>query len=410
MDDRDIVSSIIHRTHLSGPRTMPGGLWWDELDDDFYKRPETFELDRWDRLRVNLTSYVDIIVRIMGGSVAGTLALPVGYHPFKLRESERDYKIYISKAESKDPKQFFVEPPAGVKVSRKAPCWPYFKPDDGIVEDLSFESPFEPVNRRIKLYYTQNEENMTARARYWRHKGGSGATICLIHGFFVDHYRVNEWYFSLRELYSMGADILLYTLPFHGPRKGRRSIFSGYGLFAGGLTQLNEAMAHAVYDFRIFFNFLQDEAGAAGIGVTGISLGGYITALLACVEERLKFAIPNVPVVSFPDLLLEWFPLSTAVRAILFTRGNTLADLRHIMAVHSPLTYRPVLPKDRLMIIGGAGDRLAPPKHSRLLWDHWDRCRIYWFPGSHFFHLDRGNYLVEIEKFLDDIDFLGHKR
>ncbi len=45
------------------------------------------------------------------------------------------------------------------------------------------------------------------------------------------------------------------------------------------------------------------------------------------------------------------------------------------------------------MVIAGAGDRLAPPKHVRLLWGHWDRPRIHWFPGNHLVHLDKGKYL-----------------
>jgi len=58
-----------------------------------------------------------------------------------------------------------------------------------------------------------------------------------------------------------------------------------------------------------------------------------------------------------------------------------------------------------LMIISGAGDRLAPPKHSRLLWEHWDRCRLHWFPGNHILHLDQGKYLKDMAQFLRDINF-----
>jgi len=47
------------------------------------------------------------------------------------------------------------------------------------------------------------------------------------------------------------------------------------------------------------------------------------------------------------------------------------------------------------MIIGGVGDRLAPPKHTRLLWEHWGRPRLHWFPGSHLLHLDKGEYVYE---------------
>jgi pimeloyl-ACP methyl ester carboxylesterase len=57
------------------------------------------------------------------------------------------------------------------------------------------------------------------------------------------------------------------------------------------------------------------------------------------------------------------------------------------------------------MVIAGAGDRLAPPKHARLLWDHWERCHIHWFPGNHLIHLDQGKYLKEIATFLKATDF-----
>ena len=45
------------------------------------------------------------------------------------------------------------------------------------------------------------------------------------------------------------------------------------------------ALAHAI----------EDRHEIANIGVTGISLGGYTSALAASVEKRLMFAIPNVP-------------------------------------------------------------------------------------------------------------------
>jgi pimeloyl-ACP methyl ester carboxylesterase len=144
------------------------------------------------------------------------------------------------------------------------------------------------------------------------------------------------------------------------------------------------------------------------MGVTGISLGGYTSALLAAVEERLHFSIPNVPVVSLLDLVLEWFPINVPVKALLKATNTSVREARHMVAVHSPLTWQPLIPKERLMVIAGAGDRLAPPKHARLLWDHWDRPRIHWFPGNHLIHLDKGKYLKEIAGFLREIGFDRH--
>ena len=97
--------------------------------------------------------------------------------------------------------------------------------------------------------------------------------------------------------------------------------------------------------------------------------------------------------------------MNMAIKSLLKLSGTSVREARHMLAVHSPLTYQPLIPRERLMVIAGAGDRLAPPKHARLLWDHWDRPRIHWFPGNHLLHLDKGKYLKEIARFLREIGF-----
>jgi pimeloyl-ACP methyl ester carboxylesterase len=313
--------------------------------------------------------------------------------------------FYRRKADAADPTGFFRKPDSlRVEVKSSHAGLLRFRPDDGTCELLSFDSPFRTVNPRLRESYPKHRRNMRAAAQYWRHDNGPRPTICVIHGFMADPYWLNRMFFALPWFYRQGYDILLYTLPHHGRRRARLSPFSGHGLFAGGISRLNESMAHAVHDFRIFVDYLESR-GVTKVGVTGISLGGYTSSLLAAVEERLHFAIPNVPVVSLADLVLEWFPLNLPIKGMLKASGTSVRDARHMLAVHSPLTYQPLIPKERLMVIAGAGDRLAPPKHARLLWDHWDRPRIHWFPGNHLLHLDQGKYLKEIARFLKQIEF-----
>lgn len=187
-------------------------------------------------------------------------------------------------------------------------------------------------------------------------------------------------------------------------RQSGLSPMSGTGFFTGGTNRINEAFAQSIFDIRIFMDTLFAE-GVPQVGVTGMSLGGLTASLLACADERLAFAIPNVPVVSLADLVLEWEPISTFVRAALGAAGKDVRTARQMLAPSSPLAYRPKLPKDRLFIIGGVGDRLAPPRQARLLWDHWDRPRMHWFPGSHVLHFDRGEYFRSMRKFFSHIGF-----
>jgi pimeloyl-ACP methyl ester carboxylesterase len=229
--------------------------------------------------------------------------------------------------------------------------------------------------------------------------------VLAIHGFSADLYWLNEWFFALPWLYHMGLDVALFTLPFHGSRQTRFSPFSGHGFFAGGPARINEAFGQAVHDFRVFVDHLLTERGVPRVGVMGVSLGGFTSALLAATEPRLQFAIPNVPLATLPDLVLEWEPIGSVVRASLKLFRHSIEDARAMLAVSSPLTYAPLLPRERLMVIGGIGDRLAPPKHSRLLWEHWKRCKLHWFVGSHLLHFDRGDYLRHIGRFLNEAGF-----
>lgn len=354
---------------------------------------------------VTATAATDVVLRTLGAVLVGGMAFPLGYHPLEMRRALKDLDVYGPIAEAADPDRFFKRPDRPVRIKRAPAHRPRFSPDDGSAEDLHFESPFIPHNPRVRRRYLSHRNNAVAHARLWRHHRGPRPTVIAVHGFSADLYRLNEWFFALPRLYELGCDVLLFTLPFHGKRQTSLSPFSGHGFFAGGPATIIEAFAQAIFDLRIFLDWLFAR-GSPAVGITGVSLGGYTASLLASVDSRLAFAIPNVPVISLPDLVLEWEPIGSAVRASLALFNRTIADARHLLAASSPLTYLPRLPKERLMIIGGVGDRLAPPKHARLIWEHWGRCRIHWFPGSHLIHLDRGEYLDEIALFLDEIGFL----
>lgn len=252
----------------------------------------------------------------MAAAVA-TLAMPFSLNPARLIADNADRRFYEEMAESGDPAQFFLAPPAGVRVEELPPGQIAFQPEDGTCHLLKFESPFAAVNPRMRERYHAHQRNNTAWAQYWRHDGGPRPTIVVIHGFMADPYWVNSRFLALPWFYKQGYDILLYTLPHHGRRAAALAPFSGHGYFAHGISHINETVAQSIFDLRIFIDYLRRQ-GVGKIGVTGISLGGYTTALAASVIDDLaEFAIPNVPVVSLVDLIFEWFPAGPIVKSLL---------------------------------------------------------------------------------------------
>ncbi|MBT3224013.1 MAG: hypothetical protein HN348_33510, partial [Proteobacteria bacterium] len=209
-----IVSRIAHESYVNSPNTMPPYPWWKHLESNFYRRPEGFELGLWDWIRVTGTASTDVALRTFGALALGTLAFPVGFHPVRFHAALRDRQIYTQMADSGDPKQFFPEPPSGVKVHHRRARFPLFRPKDGQCEDLSFDSPYQPVNPRMRKSHQRRSSNRVAHARWWHHNDGPRPTIVAIHGFFADHYLLNEWMFALRWFYDRGCDVVLFTLPF----------------------------------------------------------------------------------------------------------------------------------------------------------------------------------------------------
>lgn len=405
-----LVSRVANETYVHSRSAMPQAPWWDNLEPYFHKLPDDFYLNDFrTQLMVDGTAAVDHVLRFAAASMVGGLCLPATLSPGMLRRDLERRDFYTRLADRGKAAAVFKRPPRGVKIATSRGSLVSFRPTDGRVERLSFESPFETLHPDLRERYAGHKRNRTAWAEHWRHDAGPRPTLMVVHGFFADPYWLNRVFLSLPWFYEQGYDVLLYTLPFHGRRAGPLSPFSGHGYFAHGISHLNETIVQAVHDFRVFVDYLED-TGVSKIGVTGISLGGYTTSLLAAVEERLYCAIPNVPVVSLVDIMLEWFPVGPAVKTALRLAGISIQELRHATALHCPLTYAPKLPKDRLMIISGAGDRLAPPKHSRLLWDHWDRCDLHWFPGNHIIHLDQGKYLKDMARFMRRIGFTAERR
>ncbi|MDI1301187.1 MAG: alpha/beta hydrolase family protein [bacterium] len=398
------VSRVANETYRHSRRLMPEQPWWNNLDPTFHKFPDDFYLDLKSQAMVGATAAVDLGMRTALASFALGLALPTTLWPGQWQADHAQWDYYKNLAEQHDPGAFFKRPQQAVEMHRHKPGLLDFRPPEGRVEVLSFKSNFLAVNPAMREAYGRHKRNGTAWAEHWRHEGPARPTICLIHGFVADPYWINSRFLALPWFFKQGYDVLLYTLPFHGRRQEALSPFSGHGYFSHGLSHINETFAHAVHDFRLFMDYLEAQ-GAPQIGVTGISLGGYTTALLAAVEDRLAFAVPNVPLASIIDLVLQWPPAGTFLKAGLRLGGTSIREARHATAVSSPLTYAPKIPKEKLMIVGGAGDRFAPPKHARLLWDHWDRPRLHWFPGNHLIHLDQGKYLKEMASFLRSTGF-----
>jgi len=374
--------------------------------------PRRADLTWQQKLIVDSSAVADLGLRTALASVIGAGMIPrMAASAIRSRAGDDPdaLRFYADLAATKDPQQCFPAPSGPPLVSAR-PAGPVAQwVARGQVQNISFQSSYDAVYPGVRERRRGYVRNNVVHAQHWRHDDGPRPTLCVIHGFMGSPYLFNGLFFSLPWFFRTGYDVLLYTLPFHGPRAEKGSPYSGYGFFMDGIPGFAEAMAQAVHDFRSVLDYLE-HTGVDRIALTGMSLGGYTSALIASVDDRIQAVIPNVPVVTPDRTVDEWFPANLLVKL-----GNRLAHIDQDLVAaagqyHSPLNYVPLVPQDRRLIITGLGDRLAPPQQAELLWEHWDRCAFHWFPGNHILHVSQPDYLRRMTKFMSRFMFDGSGR
>jgi pimeloyl-ACP methyl ester carboxylesterase len=355
------------------------------------------------RLLTRIANVVDRAV-LRGMALAFEAAL---LRPAEARDHLRlGARPYVSPTLERDPGQFFAfldddqrrlaEPSV---ESRRAFA-------GGIVVTRRFASEYVPYHPVASWNDARCVENDAIWVEHWMHVGAQRrrGTVVALHGFTMGSPVIDARVLMASRWFELGLDVALVTLPFHGRRASSRCRYSGELFASWNVGRLNEAVRQAVHDVHLVGRWLQESTGAP-IGVLGVSLGGYVTALLAALRSDLAFAVPVVPAVALSDLPLRLFARSPR-------RGDveppfTRSELRRAYRVHSPLTYPLRTPRARVLIVGGCGDAVTPVSQARRLWRHWGRPKAVWFSGGHVVSFRRERVVEAIEEHLGDLGMIG---
>lgn len=292
-----------------------------------------------------------------------------------------------------DPERYFPRPsPPDVEVSTRG------RLDGGVVEDLSFSSADYADRPTARQTLRRYPSNGTAHLRCYRHDDHGRPAVLWLHGWGMGFFGVEALVCRARWLYSLGLDVYLYMQPYHAWRRPAGVTFAGEVFPTTHMTRTNEGLLQAVWEIRAAMAWHRARGGGP-CGVVGLSLGGYLAAVLASVAPELAFAVPLLPVADIPTLMWSNGE-GTAERRWAEESGVTFEMFCRSMAVHAPLAHKLLIPTENVMLIGAMGDRVIPPLHTEALWEHWDQPQIHWMPGSHLVHFGRRGYLEHLAVFL----------
>jgi len=289
------------------------------------------------------------------------------------REVAAALEFYGDRGWLDNPKRFFAAPPALSAVTlRKA------KLNRRSLHRIAFDSeyrprPGEPGAERW-MGYTANEREY---ALLLRHRQPRPWLVC-VHGTEMGRAALDLALFRAWRLHDdLGLNVVMPVLPMHGPRARhlpKGAIFPGEDV----LDDVH-ATAQAVWDVRRLLSWIRRQEPESQIGLYGLSLGGYIAALVASLERGLTCAVLGVPVADLVGLLGRHSGLARDD-----PRRHTMELAEQIGRMTSPLSLPPLVPKRGRFIYAGVADQVVHHREQVVrLWEHWGKPEIVWYPGGH---------------------------
>ena len=250
-------------------------------------------------------------------------------------------------------------------------------------EDLIFPSLYEPIEPHFARHYHRRRRRIqTVYARRIRPKHSVGRPrLIYVHGYMQPETLVEELVLVRTMARMLGLEVIQMQPPYHGRRKPRRSPYDGELYWTADVVRSVEALRQTMFDARLLLSILQSERSGP-IGITGLSLGGSVSAILTCLEERFDFSVPMIGHMDLGALLRD-APVLQAMREDLARFGWTHEDFAAFFRELGWDALKPKLTRDRIMLLAARDDHFFPASEVEAMWRAWGEPEIHWYPTSH---------------------------
>jgi hypothetical protein len=252
-----------------------------------------------------------------------------------------------------------------------------------VFEALTWHSQHVPLCPHYRARHAgEYARNQTVTARWtYPPSGPRTRALVYVHGWLEPGPWVEEAVLLPRLDHALDVDLLHVQLPFHGTRNPASARFHGEFFWSGDLVRSIEAVRQSCIDARTLVAWLR-WLGYAEVGVTGISLGGSIAMLLACLAPLPDYVVPIVSHLQLAEAVEE-APILWRMKADLERFGIDRAQREDIFRRLGLGTLRPLLaPQRQLWIMARDDVYIAAPLVERQ-WHAWGEPPIEWIAGGH---------------------------
>ncbi len=250
-------------------------------------------------------------------------------------------------------------------------------------EDLIFPSLYEPIEPHFARHYQRRRRRIqTVYARRLRPRHSAGRPrLIYVHGYMQPETVIEELVLLRTMASTLGVEVIQLQPPYHGRRKPRRSPYDGELFWTADVVRSFEALRQTMFDARLLLRILQAERSGP-VGITGLSLGGSVSAILTCLEAGFDFSVPMIGHMDMGALLRD-APVLQAMREDLARFGWKHQEVGAFFSRVGWDALRPKLPVERIMLLAARDDHFFAAADLEAMWHSWGEPEIHWYPTSH---------------------------
>lgn len=270
-------------------------------------------------------------------------------------------------------------PPGAPVVRRRAPLVSGAR----VTETLSWKSAHEPLCEKYeRRHHHEYRKNQIAWSRWMHPRGGQRKSLLLyVHGWLEPGSWVEEATLMPSWYKNLGVDVAHVQLPFHGRRGPRGQLFHGEWFWTADLVRSLEAVRQAVMDVRSAIAHFRAE-GYEEIGVTGLSLGGSITMVLACVDPAPDYIVPMIAHLKLAAAVEE-ASILWRMKSDLDRLGFDQTARKELFSHLAISTAKPLLAPEKQLWVAAEEDAYLRADLVRQQADEWGHPEVLWIRGGH---------------------------
>lgn len=255
-----------------------------------------------------------------------------------------------------------------------------------MVPDIVFEQNDSKDNYNLGKYKFKSEidgngdSNAYSIGEYYKSKKANNNTsVILVHGWRMNSFKkINNIY--LNAFKDIGYNIFAFTLPHHFERTSNDSLYNGELMISANIDRSLLSVKQAITDLRALIRYLKEKNNK--VILIGISLGGFITNLAGVLEEGIDVLISVMYANSLPFSMWKSIP-GKYMKKDFESSGFTYEELKKFWAIIVPSNFKPVLPKENILLISGMYDKYVLAEDTDLLWENWGKPKRIIYPCGH---------------------------